>query len=87
MICLLHKHEIISVPSYTEGIYHRTKCDIISKIYHPFCRNGYYCKKHLPKQVLLHGGAGGNRNRVRKSVLTAFYECSLSFGIPPTERR
>ena len=29
-------YDIISVPSYSEGIYHRTKCDIISKIYHPF---------------------------------------------------
>ena len=38
MIYLLRKHEIISVPSYAKGIYHRTKCDIISKIYHPFRR-------------------------------------------------
>ena len=36
MIYLLRKHDIISVPSYAAGIYHRTKCDIISKIYHPF---------------------------------------------------
>ena len=36
MIYLLRKHEIISVLSYTEGIYHRSQSDIISKIYHPF---------------------------------------------------
>ena len=29
-------HDIISVPSYAEGIYHPPKVDIISKIYHPF---------------------------------------------------
>ena len=38
MIYLLRKHDIISVPSYAEGIYHPPKVDIISKIYHPFQR-------------------------------------------------
>ena len=36
MIYLCCKYDIISVPAYAVGIYHRTKCDIISKIYHPF---------------------------------------------------
>ena len=44
-ICV-RKYDIISVPSYAEGIYHRSQSDIISKIYHPFVpRNGYHCKK------------------------------------------
>jgi len=36
MIYLLRKYDIISVPSYAAGIYHRTKCDIIPQVYHPF---------------------------------------------------
>ena len=36
MIYLLRKHDIISVPSYAAGIYHRSKSDIMLKIYHPF---------------------------------------------------
>ena len=36
MIYLLRKYDIISVPSYAEGIYHPREVDIISKIYHPF---------------------------------------------------
>ena len=36
MIYLLCKCDIISVPSYAAGIYHRSQSDIISKIYHPF---------------------------------------------------
>ena len=35
MIYLLCKNDLISVPSYAEGIYHRRSCDNISKIYHP----------------------------------------------------
>ena len=42
MIYLLRKHDIISVPSYDEVIYHPPQVDIISKIYHPFSRNGYH---------------------------------------------
>ena len=45
MIYLLRKHDIISVPAYAEGIYHRTKCDIISKIYHPFRKERISLKK------------------------------------------
>ena len=45
MIYLLRKYDIISVLSYAEGIYHRTKCDIISKIYHPFCKERISLKK------------------------------------------
>ena len=30
------QYDIISVPSYAVGVYHRTKCDIIPKVYHPF---------------------------------------------------
>ena len=45
MIYLLRKHDIISVPSYAAGIYHRTECDIISKIYHPFWQERISLKK------------------------------------------
>ena len=45
MIYLLRKHDIISVPSYAAGIYHRTECDIISKIYHPFRKERISFKK------------------------------------------
>ncbi len=37
--------------------------------------------------VSLLGGGGGNRTRVRKSLDTAFSECSQSFRIPLTHRR
>ena len=57
MIYLLCKHDVISVPSYAEGIYHRAQSDIISKIYHPFrkerisLKNGelYYQVQHSKK--------------------------------------
>lgn len=46
------------------------------------------CKKDTRKGCPLHfGGGGGNRTRVRKSLDTAFSECSPSFGIPLTHRR
>ncbi len=45
MIYLLRKYDIISVPSYAEGIYHRSKSDIISKIYHPFRKERISLKK------------------------------------------
>ena len=45
MRCLLRKHDIISVPSYAEGIYHPPKVDIISKIYHPFRKERISLKK------------------------------------------
>ena len=63
MIYLLRKHDIISVPSYAAGIYHRTKCDIIPKIYHPFRQERISLKndKFLSKLVVFHGGAGGIR--------------------------
>ena len=41
----LPRYDIISVPSYAAGIYHRTKCDIISKIYHPFRKERISLKK------------------------------------------
>ena len=47
MIYLLRKHDIISVPPYAEGIYHRTKCDIIPKVYHPFRKERISLKKAL----------------------------------------
>ena len=47
MIYLLRKHDIISVPSYAEGIYHRSQSDIISKIYHPFREERISLKKAL----------------------------------------
>ena len=45
MIYLLRKYDIISVPSYAEGIYHRSYSDIISKIYHPFRQERISLKK------------------------------------------
>ena len=45
MIYLLRKHDIISVPSYAEGIYHRSQSDDISKIYHPFREERISLKK------------------------------------------
>ena len=57
MIYLLRKHDIISVPSYAEGIYHLygyafgvSIKDIISKIYHPFREERISLKKALPKK-------------------------------------
>ena len=47
MIYLLCKYDIISVPSYAEGIYHRSQSDIISKIYHPFRKERISLKKTL----------------------------------------
>ena len=47
MIYLLRKHDIISVPSYAEGIYHRSQSYIISKIYHPFREERISLKKAL----------------------------------------
>ena len=45
-------------------------------------------QKSTPFGVLLRfGGGGGNRTRVRKSLDTAFSECSRSFEIPLTHRR
>ena len=35
-ILALLEYDIISVPSYAAGVYHRTQCDIIPKVYHPF---------------------------------------------------
>ena len=56
MIYLLRKHDIISVPPYAEGIYHRTKCDIIPKVYHPFRKERISLKndKFLSKLVVFH---------------------------------
>ena len=45
MIYLRCKYDIISVPSYAEGIYHPPKVDIISKIYHPFRKERISLKK------------------------------------------
>ena len=47
MIYLLRKHDIISVPSYATGIYHRSQSDIISKIYHPFRQERISLKKTI----------------------------------------
>ena len=61
MIYLLRKHDVISVPSYAEGIYHRAQSDIISKIYHPFRKERISLKndKFLSKLVVFLVGAGG----------------------------
>ena len=64
MIYLLRKHDIISVPSYAEGIYHPPKVDIISKIYHPFHKERISLKK-VPfvsrQKGLFSGDPYGNR--------------------------
>ena len=62
----------------------------------PFCcRKRWTVRFRLPKktnpnrksvQVRL-GGDGGNRNRVRKPLLYAFYERRRSFKLPPSARR
>jgi len=54
MIYLLCKYDIISVPSYAEGIYRPPKVDIISKIYHPFWQERIPLKndKFLSKLVV-----------------------------------
>ena len=44
-------------------------------------------KKALATASAFSGGDGGNRNRVRKGLPTAFYGRSLSFKIPAPERR
>ena len=41
----LKRYDIISVPSYAAGIYHRSQSDIISKIYHPFRKERISLKK------------------------------------------
>ncbi len=51
MIYLLRKRDIISVLSYAEGIYHRTKCDIISKIYHPFRKERISLQKAIASAI------------------------------------
>ena len=58
MIYLLHKRDIISVPSYAIGIYHPPKVDIISKIYHPFRKERISLKndKFRKKLVVFLGG-------------------------------
>ena len=57
MIYLLCKHDVISVPSYAEGIYHHAQSDIISKIYHPFRKERISLKndKFLSKLVVFLG--------------------------------
>ena len=79
MIYLLRKHDIISVPSYAEGIYHRTKCDIISKIYHPFRQERISLKKvsfvYLQKRLFSGAGGGG---RTRTVSLPLDFESSTS---------
>ena len=44
-------------------------------------------KKALAEASAFFGGDGGNRNRVRKPLLTTFYECSRRFNIPLGQRR
>ena len=57
MIYLRSKYDIISVPSYAAGIYHRSQSDIISKIYHPFRQERISLKndKLLSKLVVFRG--------------------------------
>ncbi|MBE6552265.1 MAG: hypothetical protein E7665_09040 [Ruminococcaceae bacterium] len=47
MIYLLRKYDIISVPSYAEGVYHPPPVDIIPKVYHPFREERISLKKAL----------------------------------------
>ena len=63
----------------------------------PFCcRKRWTVRFRLPKKKrtqteksvqVRHGGDGGNRNRVRKPLLYAFYERRRSFKLPPSVRR
>ena len=46
-----------------------------------------FVEKALATASAFSGGDGGNRNRVRKGLPTAFYGRSLSFKIPSSERR
>lgn len=47
-----------------------------------------YDIKKVPQWTpFLYGGDGGNRNRVRKSIPEAFYERSVPFKIPFSDRR
>jgi len=54
MIYLLRKHDIISVPLYSGGIYHRSCSDIIPEVYHPFRKERISLKndKFLSKLVV-----------------------------------
>ena len=62
VIYLLRKYDIISVPSYAAGIYHPPQVGIISKIYHPFHRNGYHWKRGQSFDwPLFHGGPDRDR--------------------------
>ena len=59
MIYLLRKHDIISVPSYAAGIYHRSQSDIISKIYHPFRQERISLKNDkFPSKLVVFLGRG-----------------------------
>ena len=55
-------YDIISVPYTPAGVYHRTKCDIISKVYHPFRKGtdiierNHFCP--VDKSGFFHGGEG-----------------------------
>jgi len=47
----------------------------------------YKSSKFLIYKALCCGGDGGNRNRVRTSIHTVFYERIASFRVPPARRR
>ena len=83
MICLLCKHDIISVPSYAAGIYHRTKVryhiedispvrtgtDIMEKpSFVKLTKEGFSCERRAKRCVNI----GKNEEKVRKLLNTAF---------------
>ena len=81
MIYLLRKYDIISVPSYAEGIYHRSYSDIISKIYHPFRQERISLKKRtfVGRQKFSFSWRRwrDSNSRRRFSVLHDFQSCAL----------
>ena len=65
MIYLLRKHDIISVPSYAEGIYHRTTVRYHIEDISPVPQGTDIIVKNLfclvDKRGFLHGGDNWNR--------------------------
>ncbi len=76
MIYLLREYDIISVPSYAEGIYHPPQVDIIPKVYHPFREERISLKKALALQVVFSGADYGARTRHLHLGKVALYQMS-----------
>ena len=63
MIYLRSKYDIISVPSYAEGIYHPRQWISYRKIYHPFRK----------ERISLSGNKGRNSLRSLRSKIASFF--------------